>query len=121
MPERCPNDRGGGRGEIAGIHQPGLVGGTAGFDPEPEGARHRHGISGLGDRGVEQHGVVAELQRFCRMRGRAEAGIDDEGDVGQAVAQQLQRVAEPIGAAQGITTLQPASTRRVATERSSVQ
>ena len=43
----------------------------------------RDRIGGLGDGGVEQHGVVAELQRFGGMRRRAKAGIDDQRDVGK--------------------------------------
>lgn len=52
MPERGPNDRGGRRGEVAGVHQPGLVGGAPGLAAEAEGGRHRDGIGGLGDGGV---------------------------------------------------------------------
>ncbi len=128
MPEWCPNDRGGGGSEVAGVHQPGFVGGAAGITAETEGIGHRDGIGGFCDGGVEQHGVVAELERLGRMRRRADAGIDHQRDIRQALAQQFQRVAvgdaagpTPIGAAQGMTTLQPASTRRFATERSSVQ
>ena len=71
------------------------------FDGEAERVRHRHRIGGLGNGGVEQHGVVAEFERVRRMRGRAQTGIDHQRDVGQPVAQQFERVAvdDPLGAA----------------------
>ena len=81
MPERGPNDRGGGGGEVAGVHQPGFIGGAAGLDAEAEGVGHRDGVGGLCNGRVEQHGVVAQLERFGRVRRRAKAGVDDERDI----------------------------------------
>ena len=50
------------------MHQARFESRAAGIDPEAEGIRHRHGVGGLCNRRVEQHRVVAELERFGRMR-----------------------------------------------------
>jgi hypothetical protein len=88
MPEWCPDHRSGGRSEIAWAHQPGFTSETAAVDGEAEGLRHTHRVGGLGHRGVEQYGVVTELECFRCMRWRAEPGIDDESDIRQPFAQQ---------------------------------
>src|SRR5436309_14052235 len=54
---------------------------------------HRDRVGGFGDGRVEQHGVVAEFERVGRMRGRAEAGVDHQRNVGQALAPEFYCVA----------------------------
>ena len=68
MPERCPDDWSGGGGEVAGFHQARFIGGAAGLDAEAKRIGHRDGVGGLGNRGVQEHGVVTKLQRVGRMR-----------------------------------------------------
>ena len=63
--------------------KPGLEGGAAGLDGVGEGARHAHRIGGGGNRGVQQHGVVAHLHGLGGMRRRADAGIDDQRHAGK--------------------------------------
>ena len=46
------------------MHQPGFVSDAAGLDAEAECIGHGDGVGGFRDRGVEQHGVIAELERF---------------------------------------------------------
>ena len=55
--------------------------------------RHADRIAGLGDGGVEQHGVVAEFERVGGVRRRAQPGVDHQRDLGQPRAQELERVA----------------------------
>ena len=69
------------------------------FEGEPprldgacEGLRHLHRIAGLGDGSVEQHRVIAHLHRLCRVRGRADPGVDDERRVGKISAERLERI-----------------------------
>ena len=84
-----------------GRHRPGEEGGAARFDRLPESARHRHGIAGLRDGGVEQHAVVAELHRRSRMRRQADAGVDDQRNLGEMGAQrpQAEQIVEPLAGA----------------------
>ena len=45
------------------------------------GDRHLHGIFRVGDAGVEQHAVGAELHRDGHVAGGADARIDDHGEM----------------------------------------
>ena len=73
-------DAAGGEGEAAGGRR------------EAEGARHRGRVLRARHGRVEQHAVVAQLHRARRVRGRSEAGVDDERHVGQQVADERERV-----------------------------
>ncbi len=98
------------------------------LDRAGEGRGHGGRIGGARNGGVEQHGVKAEFHDRCRMRRPADAGVDDQRHVGKMLRAWLRKagrvligpMALPIGAHQGISTLQPASSSRSATTRSSV-
>jgi hypothetical protein len=65
---------------------------AARFDGQCKGLRHADRIARLGNRGVEQHRVVAQLHRRGGLRRHAEARIDDQRDVGKVRAQGPQPV-----------------------------
>ncbi len=100
--------------------------GAAGLDREGEGARHGDRVAGARNRGVEQHGVIAQLHHGGGVGRRAKPRVDDQRNVRKMRPQrpQAERLLtprpEPIGAAQGISTRQPASSSFSATTRSSV-
>src|SRR5258706_3706148 len=57
-------------------HAPGEERFAAGIDRELHRVRHAHRVLRLGDRGVHEHAVAAELHRDRRVRGRADARVD---------------------------------------------
>lgn len=59
------------------------MGHVSGLDRGCKGFGHGGRIVGAGHRGVEEHGVIAELHDRCRMRGAADAGVDDQRHVGK--------------------------------------
>ena len=63
------------------------------LDGVGKGARHAHRIGCRRNRGIQQHGVVAHLHGLCRMRGCADARIDDERHCREIFAQGFQRIA----------------------------
>ena len=68
---------------------------------QAEGARHRDRIARLGDGGIEQHAVVAELHRGRRMRRQADASVDDQRNLGKMRAHgpQAEHIVEPFAGA----------------------
>ena len=94
---------------------------------EREGARHADRTLGLSHGGVDEHRIEAELHRSGGVRGGADPGIDDQRYLGKRARSALRPNTlfsprpDPIGAAHGINTRQPAFNSRSATTRSSVQ
>src|SRR5688500_11390881 len=57
----------------------GLVGEAAGLQGVAHGVGHFYGVFGVGDAGVEEDAVGAELHGDGDVTRRADAGIDDDG------------------------------------------
>ena len=79
------------------------MGAAAGFDGLAEGGGHAHGLGRVADGAVEQHGVKAHFHGLRGVAGRANARVDDERGLRQALAQQAQGkgVCEALAGADG--------------------
>ncbi len=103
MPERHAHHGRGGLRHFARAHGQRAVGQTAGLHTQCKSAGHRHRVAGLGHCGVNQHGVITQFHHLRGVVGGADAGIDYQHAVGQALAQGAQcgQVARPGAGADG--------------------
>ena len=63
--------------------RPGQIGQAAGDHGQLHRRRHRDRILGAGNRRVHQHAVGAQLHGHGGIRGRADAGVDDDRHAGE--------------------------------------
>src|SRR6266704_4400353 len=85
--ENLPDDSAqwaGGGGVQAFGHAPGEVGLTAGNDGVAHGFGHEDGVLGFGNGGVHQHAIGAEFHGDGGVGSRANAGIHNHGNFGNA-------------------------------------
>lgn len=85
-------EEGGWCGHVAGFDGVRLEGEPTGFNGKRETACHDDRIASLGDGGVDEHGVIAQLH-CCRCMGRhADACIDDKRNVGEMRPHGFERI-----------------------------
>ena len=65
-----------GIGVAALLHPAGEIGEPPRLDRRLHRPRHQHRVLGLGDRGVHQHAVAAQLHRLRGVARGADAGVD---------------------------------------------
>src|SRR6266508_55550 len=91
---RLRADDAGERAAGAGVeflgHAARFVGEASGFDAELHGARHSDGVFGGGDGGVHEHAIGAQFHGDGGVAGGAHAGVHDDGDFGNHLAEDAQ-------------------------------
>ena len=76
--------------------RPDEIGQAAGFGGVAHRVGHAERVFGVGDAGVEQHAVDAELHRDRHVARRADAGVDDHRIVGIVLLEVLQADADVV-------------------------
>ena len=92
MPERLAHRRRTGARFLTCLHRFRLIGQTARLDRKRKSACHIDRIAAAGNGGIQQHAVKTPFHHLRRLRRQTQACVDNQRRVGQAFAQDFQRI-----------------------------